>query len=116
MIRYSLAPALAILLALSANALAFECPAPAPTNDPKVAASIAEILPKDTDLSAPDAVDSAVFDLKQAGVPDDTIVDNLVSVYCGSVATLEDVSDADKAQRIDAFSKSASEAVFGPAD
>ena len=114
--KSSVINSLAIMLALSCNAWAIECPDLKAAEDPKLAATIAEILPEDADLDAPDAVKSAVFDLKQAGVADDLIVDNLVSVYCRSVASLGDVSEDDKSQRVQAFSESASEVVFGPAD
>jgi hypothetical protein len=110
MTRLSLPTSIAILLALSSTSWALECPVVAP--DPIVA----QILPADTDLEAPEAIQSAVFELKQAGIADDAIVDQLISVYCGSVAALPDVSDDEKDRRVEAFSQMASDAVFGDVD
>jgi hypothetical protein len=106
----------ALLLALSSTAWALECPVLAAIDDPAVAATVQQLLPGDTDLEAPDALRSAVFELKQAGVADDLILDNLIAVYCGAINALPDVSDDDKSQRVEAFTQSATQVVFTDAD
>ncbi|MGV3491996.1 MAG: hypothetical protein ACO1OG_11810 [Devosia sp.] len=114
MTKFALSAGTALAMLMASSALALECPIAAAIDDAAVAGSIAEYLPADTDLEAPDALQSAVFELKQAGVPDDTILDNLLSVYCAAV-NATDLSDADKTQKVEAFSETADTAVFGGA-
>jgi hypothetical protein len=116
MFKLSLAGGLAAVLMLSTSAWALECPAPADINDPATAAAIAKILPADIDLDAPDALQSAVFDLQQAGVANDVILDNLIAVYCAVVDAQTGLSDDDKTQSVETFSQQATQVVFSGAD
>ena len=109
----ALPTAATILLLMTATAMALECPVPAGIADQAQAAAIDKILPDGVDLEAPQALQSAVFELKQAGIADDVILDNLIAAQCASVNTLPGVSDDDKTQRVQAFSTEADTAVFG---
>lgn len=114
--KTSLACSFAILSLLGAPAWAMECPSPNTINDPATAAKVREALPRDIDLQAPDALQSAVFQLKDAGVSDDLILDNLIAVYCVAVNVEPGVSDADKTQRAETFSQNATNFIFGDVD
>lgn len=102
--------------ALNVSAMALECPTPGVVADPAQASVIENILPADVDLEAPDALQSAIFDLKQSGVADDVILDNLIATYCVYVDAEPGVSDDDKTQQVKDFSEAATQAVFGNAD
>ena len=103
------------LLLLATSAMALECPIPAAIDDPASAAAIAKVLPDGVDLEAPQALQSSVFELKQAAVPDDAIVDNLVAAFCNSISAQAGMPEADKTGKIEAFSDEADKAVFGAA-
>ena len=108
--------AMALLLALGSSAWALECPVPAKIDDASTAQKIEELLPADTDLDAPDALQSAVFNLKTAGISEDVILDNLIAVYCAAINAQTGVSDDEKTQQVEAFSQSANNVVFGDVD
>ena len=112
MIRNRLFLALLWTATLGVTAMALECPAPAALNDPADAAAIGNILPADIDLEAPDALQSAVFDLRQAGIDDDVILDNLIASYCLTVNAQAGVSDDDKTRQVEDFSQAATQLVF----
>jgi len=114
--KLNLSAGAALLLVMSSAAWALDCPVLSAIDDPAVSASMDQFLPADTDLDAPDALPSAVFELRRAGVPDDLILDHLIAVYCNSVATAQEVSDDEGTRRIEAFSQTATQAVFGDID
>jgi hypothetical protein len=68
MTKFSLSASLAILPALSSTAWALDCPA-ITIDDPAMAAGLAQVLPADIDLDAPEALQSAVFELRRRGCP-----------------------------------------------
>lgn len=111
MTRYLLLGSVACLIAATSAATALECPVASQIDDP--AALAQQFLPADIDLAAPQAMQSAVFGLKRAGVSPDLIVDNLVAVHCAAIAADPNVAEADKAQRVEDFSTSATQLVFG---
>jgi hypothetical protein len=92
--------------------LALECPVPAQFDDPATAQAVRNILPQGIDLEAPNAVESAVFELGQAGVSEDFILDNLIASYCSSIAADPAIPEADKAQRVQGFSARVEPLVF----
>lgn len=108
--------AMALLLALGSTAWALECPVPAKIDDAATAQKIEELLPADTDLDAPDALQTAVFNLKAAGISEDMILDNLIAVYCAAINAQTDLSDDEKTGQVQAFSQSANVVVFGDVD
>lgn len=114
--RLSLPSSLALLMVFGSAAWSLECPVPASINTPADAAKIGQILPPDTDLDAPDALQSAVFELRQAGIADDTIINNLIAVYCAAVSTQPGLSEDAKSQQVEAFSKTATQAVLADVD
>lgn len=114
--RFSLPSSIALLVVLGSTAWGLECPIPASLDAPADATRISQILPADTDLDAPDALQSAVFDLRAAGISDDQIINSLIAVYCAAVSAQPGVSDEDKSQRVEAFSQSASQAVLADVD
>lgn len=114
--KASLALASLAWLAVASSALALECPTPAAIDDAASAAAVAKVLPGGVDLEAPDALETAVFQLREAGVADGVIVDNLISTYCNALNAKPDLVEADKTQRVEAFSKTATRAVFGGGD
>ncbi len=101
-----------IFVAMAAPALALECPVASEIDDAATAALVQQYLPADIDLDAPDAPNSAIFELTQAGVAPDLILDNLIATYCASVAANTALSEAEKTQRVDDFSKSATDLVY----
>jgi len=103
------------LLTLAAPALALECPIPAQIDNAATSASVAKVLTPGIDLQAPNAVEAAIFDLKQAGVPEDIILDNLVASYCQTVAAESGLSEDQKSQKLETFSKSTEPLVFSDA-
>ncbi|SEQ41723.1 hypothetical protein SAMN05428969_3002 [Devosia sp. YR412] len=104
---------LATMVALATPAMALECPVLAKLDDPALAGVVAHILPDGVDLDAPDALETAIFDLKQAGVPDDAVLDNLIASYCLTTDGQADLSDDAKTERLEDFSQSATQLVFG---
>ncbi len=112
MSQLSLPASIAVLLVMCSSASALECPVPTTIDDPTSAALMEKYLPADTALDAPDALQSAVFDLKRAGLSDELILDNLIAVYCPSVDAIPGLSDEDKTQRVQAFAEMASGLVF----
>jgi hypothetical protein len=103
-------------LGTAGAAMALDCPAPRAAEDAATAAAIDAILPDDTDLAAPDALESAVFNLRAAGISDDLILDNLLAVQCATIDAQPHVSDADKAAQLEDFSRSADLAVYSDVD
>lgn len=114
--KLSLPVGMALLLVLGSTAWALECPVPAKIDDAATVGKIQELLPADTNLDAPDALQTAVFNLKTAGIPEDLILDNLIAVYCAAINAQTGVSDDEKTQQVQAFSQSATEMVFGDVD
>lgn len=108
--KLSLAASIAMVLLLGSTAWALDCPV---VDNGASATTVAGNLPADIDLDAPDALQSAVFDLRSAGIADDLILDNLIAVYCTAVSAEAGTSDDDKTERIKAFSQTATQAVFG---
>lgn len=111
-----LSSAAVIALLLGSSAMALECPVPAAINDPASAAVVERVLPDGIDLDAPEALQSAVFELQQAGVDDDTILDNLISAYCNTLNGQQGLTDDEKAARIDSFTGEADNTVFSAAE
>jgi hypothetical protein len=114
--KLSLPTSISLIVALGSSAWALDCPVPAKIDDPATAAKIQDLLPADTDLDAPDALQTVVFDLKAAGISDDLILDNLISVRCAAVNAQTGVSDDEKTQQVEAFSQSANDVVFSDVD
>jgi len=104
-----------LALLMTTSAMALECPIPVAVNDAASAAAVRQVLPAGVDLDAPQALQSSVFELRQAGVGDDAIVDNLISAYCTSVNAQPGLSDDDKTQKINTFSDEVDKAMFGAA-
>lgn len=107
--------AVVIALLLGSSAMALECPIAADINDAASAAAVERVLPAGVDLDAPGALQSSVFELKQAGVDDDTILDNLIAAYCKTLNGQEGLSDDQKSTRIDSFTGEADNTVFSDA-
>lgn len=97
----------------AAPVLALECPVSTQFDDATTAAAVAKILPPGIDLEAPQALQSAIFDLRQAGVSDDLILDNLIAIHCATVVADPGLSDAQKTKRVVDFPTTAEPLVIG---
>ena len=104
-----------ILAIFTVPVLALECPVPAQFDDATTAAAVAKMLPLGIDLETPNALQSAIVDLRQAGVSEDLILDNLIASHCATVAAETGLSENEKAKRVDDFTTMAEPLVMaGP--
>ncbi len=103
--------AAALVMLTASSALALECPTPASFSDPANTEAVNRILPPSTDLSAPQAVQSAIFLLKEAGISNDQIIDQLVYTYCQQLSSQPGLTDEQKNEQIRTFSSEADRAV-----
>lgn len=113
MFRSAIPAALALCLISVAPAQALECPSLTAFNSPATADAVAKILPAGIDLDAPDAAASAIYELRQAGIADDMILDNLIATQCAAVIAEPGLSDAEKEQRVRDFTTWVEPLIYG---
>lgn len=102
----------AMLVASTTSAADFVCPEAAKVDPPSAQADITAVLPPGVDLSAPDALQSAVFTLLSKGVAPATVLDNVIAAYCPGVAADQSLTDAEKTQRVERFATTATGLVY----
>jgi hypothetical protein len=94
------------------SASAFDCPPLAAVERHLLVAATALAIPPGDDLVVRDQLKSAVFVLRQEGIPDDQMVNSLFAAYCPRIAEDPGLTDSEKDDRAQHFLEMANAVVY----